>query len=188
MDDAGATTRKALAEVDNVVDELVNTIENGVTHADGSAGFEPAQAEQLRLHIRQFAGAIMDVARDRARPDLDASVDRVVETIHSGVIQPGEGPGFGAGEADELRNELRAFANATLAAAREQTRGAVDRPIDEIVRTIRSGLFLVYGRASYAAVTADQLEAYLETFVDAVLTVVEKDAAAAMGGKPAVRS
>lgn len=181
MDDAGATIRRALAEVDNVVDELVTTIENGVTHADGSAGLEPDQAEELRVHIRQFAGAIMDLARDRERADLDPSIDRVVETIRSGVIQPGGGPGFGAGEADELRADLRMFADATVAAAREQSRAAVDRPIDEIVRTIRSGLFLVYGRASYAAVTADQLEAYLETFVDAVLTVVEKDAAAATG-------
>lgn len=188
MDDAGATTRRALAEVDNVVDELVNTIENGVTHADGTAGFRPDQAEQLRVHIREFAGAIMDIARDRSRPDLDASIDRVVKTIRNGVIQPGEGPGFGAGEADELGTELRTFADATVAAAREQSRAAVDQPIADIVKTIRSGLFLVYGRASYAAVTADQLEAYLETFVDAVLTVVEKDAAAAMGGKPAVRS
>lgn len=182
MEDSGRTIRKALAEVDNVVDELVNTIEAGVSHADGSAGFEPEQAEQLRLHIRDFAGAIMDVARDRARPDMDAAIHRVVQTIGDGVIQPDPETGFGAGQATELGAGLRMFADATVAAAREQSRAAVDRPIDEVVRTIRSGLFLVYGRASYAAVTADQLEAYLETFVDAVLTVVEKDAAAALGG------
>lgn len=186
MDDADATIRKALAEVDNVVDELVNTIENGVTHADGSAGFEQAQVEQLRVRIRQFAGAIMDLALERARPALGASIDRVVETIRTGVIQPDGGPGFGAVEADELRSGLRMFADATVAAARERTRAPVDRPITDVVKTIRSGLFLVYGRASYAAVTADQLEAYLETFVDAVLTVVEKDAAAAMGGRSTV--
>lgn len=175
MDDPRATIRRALSEVDNVVDELVNTIEAGVTHADGSAGFDPARTEQLRSHIREFAGAIMDFARGRDRPDLDGSIDRAVSTIATGVIRPDSGSGFGAGEADELRGELRMFADATVAAARERSRAAVDRPIDEIVRTIRSGLFLVYGRASYAAVTADQLEAYLETFVDAVLTVVEKD-------------
>lgn len=177
MDDHGATKKKALAEVDNVVDELVQAIENGVSHADGSAGFDPTQATRLRDHLREFAAAIMDLARGRDRPDLDASIDQVVDTIGNGVLQPGDGAGFGTSEARKLHADLRMFAEATVAAAREHTHGDVDEAIDAVVRTIRSGLFLVYGRASYAAISADQLEAYLETFVDAVLTVVEKDAA-----------
>lgn len=177
MGDAGATTKKARAEVDNLVDEVVQTIQNGVTHPDGTEGFEPAEAENFRISLRVFAETIMAGARNNTRAGIDASIDEVVETIRKGVIQPSDSAGFGAGEAEELRTYLRTFADAIVTAARTHTRTEIDAAIDQVVRTIRSGLFLVYGRASYAAVTADQLEAYLETFVDAVLNVVEKDKA-----------
>lgn len=174
MSNAGAATQKARAEVDNLIDEVVLTIESGVSHPDGRPGFEAREAEQLKGRLRAFAEAIMAAARDNTGSDLDASVDEVVATIRNGVIQPEHGGGFGAGEAKELRDDLRMFADAVVAAARKQTREHIDASIRQVVRTIRSGLFHVYGRGSYAAITADQLEAYLETFVDAVLAVVEK--------------
>lgn len=175
MSDAGAITKKARAEVDNVIDELVQTIENGVSHPDGRAGFKAKEAEQLRAHLREYAEAIIDAARANTRTGIDASTDQVVDTIRKGILRPMEGAGFGAGEANELRSHLRLFADSIVTAARTQSRTEVHAPIDGVVKTIRSGLFHVYGRASYAAITADQLEAYLETFVDAVLTVLEKD-------------
>lgn len=174
MSDAGAITTKARAEVDNVIDEVVHTIENGVDHPDGSAGFQPAEAEQLRTHLRDFAEAIIDAARDDTRTGIQAATDDAVDTIRRGIVHPPGSSGFGAGEADELRTDLRLFAESIVTAARTRTRTEVHAPIEQVVKTIRSGLFHVYGRASYAAITADQLEAYLETFVDAVLTVLEK--------------
>lgn len=174
MSDAGAITKKARAEVENVIDEMVQTIENGVEQPDGRAGFKAAEAEQLRAHLRGYAEAIIDAARGNTRPRIHDSTDEVVDTIGRGILHPTESAGFEAGEADELRAHLRLFADAIVNAARTQSRAEVHAPIDRVVKTIRSGLFHVYGRASYAAITADQLEAYLETFVDAVLTVLEK--------------
>lgn len=182
MADAVAVTKKARAEVENVVDELVQTIQNGVSRPNGRPGFKDRQAEQLRAHLRAFADTIMDTARENPGETVAASVDDAVDTIAKGVIHPRGSPGFGASEADELRAALRDFAAAIGTAAQTETRTPIDAAIDRVVRTIRSGLFLVYGRASYAAITADQLEAYLETFVDAVLTVIEKDGST--GGKP----
>lgn len=182
MSNADATMKKARAEVDNLVDELVQTIQNGVTHTDGSDGFKAKEAERLRAHLRVFAETIMDAAVGNTRADFDASVDKVVETIRNGVLPPGRGAPFGADEAAELRAALRTFAEAIVTAARTRTRAETDAPIDQVVKTIRSGLFHVYGRASFAAITADQLEAYLQTFVDAVLTVVETGGPA--GGDP----
>lgn len=175
MGDAGATTKKARAEVENVIDEVVLTIENGVTHPDGSAGFKPDEADRLRARLRVFAEAIMGAARGDADSELDAAIDAVVETIGNGVLEPSHGSPFGVAAADELRAHFRRLADAIVAAARDHTSPDLDAAIDQVVKTLRSGLFYVYGRASYAAITADQLDAYLETFVDAVLTVVEKD-------------
>lgn len=176
MGDSGAATRKARAEVDNVVDEVVQTIQNGVTHPDGTEGFEPGEAERLRAGLRAFAEAIVDAARDDVLADVDAAIDRVVETIRQGVVEPSPRGSFGPRQADRLRTHFRLFARAIVDAARTGRRGEVDAAIDAVVKTLRSGLFHVYGRASYAAITADQLEAYLETFADAVLTVIEKEA------------
>lgn len=187
MGDAGARTQKARAEVDNVIDEVVQTIENGVTHPDGSAGFEPGEADRLRARLRVFAEMIMDAARGDAGSDLDAPIDAVVETIGNGVLEPSHGSAFGPAAADELRAHFRMLADAIVAAARNDTSAELDAAIDQVVKTLRSGLFYVYGRASYAAITADQLEAYLETFVDAVLTVVEKDQGARVRREPAPR-
>lgn len=174
MSDAGAITRKARAEVENVIDEVVQTIENGVSHSDDSAGFEATEADRLRADLREFAEAILEAARENTRTGIRASTDKVVDTIRRGIIHPPESAGFGPGEAEELRTHLQRFADAIVTAARTQSRTHVHAPIDQVVKTIRSGLFHVYGRASYAAITADQLEAYLETFVDAVLAVLEK--------------
>ncbi len=109
----------------------------------------------------------------------------MVETIGRGVIVPPEGPGFGAEQADALRESLWRFGDAVVTASGAGRWSEVDRPVDYLVRSVRSGLFLVYGRASYAAITGDQLEAYLRTFADAVLAVVEKEPA---GGRVAVPS
>lgn len=174
MGDAGTATKKARAEVDNVVDEVVLTIQNGVTHSDGTDGFDPGEAERLRDRLRALAETIVAAARLEPGADIDAAIDRVVETIRDGVIQPTDSPGFGADQADELTAHLKRFAEAIVAADGIRKHAEIDAAMDGVVRTLRSGLFLVYGRASYAAITADQLEAYLETFVDAVITVVEK--------------
>lgn len=184
MSDGGTITEKARAEVDNVVDELVRTIQSGVTHPDGSDGFDAEEAERFRAALRVFADMIMDAARGRTDVDIDASIATVVETIRRGVLAPAADAAFGTREARQLGRDLRLFADAVVHTARERSGMEVDAAIDQVVKTIRSGLFYVYGRASYAAVTADQLEAYLETFVDAVLAVVEKDRAA--GGPPTV--
>ncbi len=175
MNDAGVVARKARAEVENVVDEVVITIQNGVTHADGSDGFDAGQAEALRERLRDFAERLLRAARNDADAGVDASIDAVVETIGKGVVPPTTVAGFEAREAEKLRSPLRLFAAAVVATARDEDRPEVDAAIHGVVRSIRSGLFYVYGRASYAAISADQLEAYLETFVDAVLTVVEKE-------------
>ncbi len=175
MNNAGAVASKARAEVENVVDELVLAIQNGVTHADGSDGFDAGQAEVLRDRLREFAARVMRAARSDAEAGVDASIDAVVQTIGRGVVPPTSDTGFEDREADELRSHLRMFATALVAAAGDGNRLEVDAAIAQVVRIIRSGLFHVYGRASYAAISADQLEAYLETFVDAVLTVVEKE-------------
>jgi hypothetical protein len=177
MDHVGVVAVKARAEVENVVDEVVLSIQNGVTHADGSDGFDPEQAEVLRDRLREFAGRVMRAARGEPEVDIYGSIDAVVETIGRGVVPPTAESGFEAREADELRSHLGRFATALVAAARDGSRLEVDAAIVEVVRTIRRGLFFVYGRASYAAISADQLEAYLETFVDAALTVVEKEGA-----------
>lgn len=185
MSDAGTITRKARAEVENVIDELVQTIENGVSHTDDTPGFEATEADQLRAHLRAFAEAILEAARENTRTGIEASTDEVVDTIRRGIIHPPEGADFGPGEAAELGGDLRGFADAIVAAARTQSRADVHAPIDQVVKTIRRGLFHVYGRAGYAAISADQLEAYLETFVDAVLTVLEhEDATGGTGAVP----
>lgn len=175
MSKSGATTKKARAEVENVIDELVLTIEDGVSRPDGRAGFKAREAERLRARLRSYAETIVDAARGRTGADIDASVAAVVETIGKGVSHPKEGARFGTAEAAELHGDLRMFADAIVTAAHGRARAGIDAPIDQVVKTIRSGLFSVYGRAPYAAITADQLEAYLETFVDAVLTVLEQD-------------
>ena len=184
MNDLAVTTRKARAEVENLIDEVVLTIENGVTHADGSPGFDGREAERLRSSLVSYAESILAAARNAARgtPDSDGdaaiqeSIVAVVETIRRGVIEPSEGPGFGPAQEGELTSSFHEFARAIVTGASKgpSQRGTIDARVAELVRTIRSGLFHVYGRASYAAITGDQLEAYLETFADAVLTVVEK--------------
>jgi hypothetical protein len=184
MGDAGTATKKARAEVDNVVDEVVLTIQHGVTHPDGTDGFDPAEAERLRDRLRTLAATIVAAARREPAADIDAALDRVVETIRKGVIHPADSPGFGADQAAELRAHLGRFAAAIVAADGERNHAEIDAAMDGVVKALRSGLFLVYGRASYAAITADQLEAYLETFVDAVITVVEKGAASGRPNRP----
>jgi hypothetical protein len=174
MGNAGATTRKARAEVENLIDEVVLTIQNGVTRSDGRPGFRDPEAVELRDRLRSFSEAVIATAGKDSSADLAAAVDAVVDTIRRGVIRPRGGGEFGEGEARELRTHLRRFADAIAAAAGTRDRTPIDESVGEVVRTIRSGLFYVYGRASYAAITADQLEAYLEKFADAVLTVVEK--------------
>ncbi len=173
MGDAGAATSKARGEVDNVVDEVVRTIQDGVTHPDGTDGFDPGEAERLRATLVEFARHIVRAARGE-NADLDGAIDQVVQTIGRGVIPSTHG-GFGTRQSDELRSRFRMFADAIVAAARTGPRTRVDPAIDPLVRTLRIGLFRVYGRASYAAITADQLTAYFETFVDTVLAVVERE-------------
>jgi hypothetical protein len=183
MSDTAAITRKARAELENLVDELVLTLENGLIHPDGSPGFVSRESDRLRSDLRAYAQAILAAARHVARghaPDahlatLSASVDAVVETIRRGVlVSPGD-PGFGTEEADTLRESLKWFGESVVTASAEGRWSGVDRPVDHLVRAVRSGVFLVYGRRSYAAITGDQLEAYLRTFADAVLAVVEKE-------------
>jgi hypothetical protein len=174
MGDAGASTTKARGEVENVVDEVVRTIQEGVTHPDGTDGFDPGEAQRLRATLGDFARGIVSAARGGGS-DIDDAIDRVVETIGRGVIHPSTSGGFGERQSDELRKRFRALADAIVETARTGARGEVDPAIDALARALRRGLFRVYGRASYAAITADQLTAYFETFVDAVLTVVERE-------------
>ena len=184
MNDSARDTKKARAEVENLIDEVVLTIENGVTHADGSPGFEPGEAERLRASLVDYADSILTAVRNAARGTpagddevgIPESIDAVVETIRRGVIGPAEGADFGRAQEEELSSGFHEFARAIVTAAGKGhgRRSTIDTRVAELVRTIRSGLFHVYGRASYAAITGDQLEAYLETFADAVLTVVEK--------------
>lgn len=174
MSDAGAATRKAHGEVENVVDEVVRTIQDGVAHPDGTDGFDAGEAERLRATLGEFARSIVRTARGESA-DLDGAIDQVVQTIGRGVIPSSTSGGFGTRQSEELRSRFRMFADAIVAAAHIGPRTRVDPAIDPLVRTLRIGLFRVYGRASYAAITADQLTAYFETFVDAVLTVVERE-------------
>ena len=186
MSDPRTIAAKARAEVDNVIDEVVLTIENGVTRPDGSPGFEPRQADRLRATLRDYAEAILAAARQAARGEpgdppgtgIGESVDPVVGAIRRGLVHPEDSSGFGPAQADEMHDSLEGFGQALVTAAADEGQADIEAPLDQVVQTIRTGLFRVYGRASYAAITGDQLEAYLATFSDAVLTVVEKERAA----------
>jgi hypothetical protein len=174
-----AAVTKARAEVETLVDELVQTIEHGVVHPDDRPGFRTPEAVQLRADLRDYADATLAAARRTGgRNAIQASVHASVDTIRRGVIHPEDGPGFGSAQAEELSRGLLGFADAIVEGAAEEGGAEIDASIERVVRSIRRGLFRVYGRASYAAISGDQLAAYLQTFVDAVRTVLETDEAA----------
>jgi hypothetical protein len=184
LSDSASVIRKARAEVENLIDDVVRTIEDGVAGPDDGPGFEPDAADALRSRLGDYAAAILDAARRAGRaegvpaalsPEIADAVDAVVETIRRGVLHAEDAPGFGPAQAEEMRDSLERFGQAIVVAAGRGTRSGIDGPLRRFVYTIRSGVFRVYGRGSYAAITGDQLEAYLETFQDAVLTVVEKE-------------